>query len=115
MQHNPLLQLLEAELAFFESGGYGRPFRGSWRPTLLLRDSPTCFRAGLADGSEHCRNCKLWSLVPADRSQELIPCHHILLNDQGDTIQSLYRSGTQEALDHAYRGWLRKYVEQLKK
>jgi hypothetical protein len=36
------LAALKAELEFLDNGGYGRPFRSGWRPTLLLRDSPIC-------------------------------------------------------------------------
>ncbi len=36
-----LLDALKDQLAFFESGGYGFPYRGFWRPTLALRDLPT--------------------------------------------------------------------------
>ncbi len=113
MERNELLHVLKAELAFFESGEYGRPFRGSWRPTLLLRDSPTCLTAGFAGGRERCRACKLWPLVPSDKAQELVPCHHIPLNAQGETIAGLYRNGTQESLDRAYRDWLHRLLQQL--
>ena len=43
-----LLDALKDQLAFFESGGYGFPYRGFWRPTLALRDSPTCLNAVMA-------------------------------------------------------------------
>lgn len=113
MERNELLHVLKAELAFFESGEYGRPFRSSWRPTLLIRDSPTCLTAGIAGDGERCRACKLWPLVPSEKTQELIPCHHISLNAQGDTIADLYRSGTQGSLDRAYRAWLYACLQQL--
>ncbi len=113
MERIELLHLLKAELAFFEAGEYGRPFRSAWRPTLLIRDSPTCLTAGFAAGRERCRACKLWPLVPSDKTHERIPCHHIPLNAQGETIASLYRNGTQESLDEAYRGWLFSLLQQL--
>ena len=113
MKRDELLHLLKIELAFFEAGGYGRSFRSSWRPTLLIRDSPTCLIAGFADGRETCSACKLWALVPADKTQELIPCHYVRLNAQGDTIAGLYGNGTQESLDRAYRGWLYTFLQQL--
>ena len=112
MERNELLHLLRTELAFFESGGYGNPFRSSWRPTLLIRDSPTCLTAGFAAG-ERCRGCKLLSLVPPEKIQELIPCHHIPLNAQAETISSLYRNGSQESLDRAFRDWINTLLQQL--
>ena len=72
-------------------------------------------RPDLADGRETCRACKLWALVPADKTQELIPCHYVRLNAQGDTIAGLYGNGTQESLDRAYRGWLYTFLQQLEK
>lgn len=114
MERNELLHVLKAELAFFEAGNYGHPFRSSWRPTLLIRDSPTCLTAGSADGGERCHACRLWPLVPADKAQSLVPCHHIPLNAKGDTIAGLYRNGTQESLDRAYWSWLSTLVQQLK-
>jgi hypothetical protein len=113
MERTELLHVLKAELAFFEAGKYGRPFRSFWRPTLLIRDSPTCLTAGFAGGRERCRACKLWPLVPSDKAQELIPCHHIRLNTQGETIADLYRHGSQDSLDHAYREWLYTLLQQL--
>jgi hypothetical protein len=113
MERSELLHVLKAELAFFETGNYGRPFRGSWRPTLLIRDSPTCLTAGFPGGRERCHACKLWPLVPADKAQELIPCHYIPLNAQGRTIADFYRNGTQESLDRTYGEWLHTLLQQL--
>src|SRR5216683_336770 len=37
-----LLDVLKAELAFLEKGGYGRSPHESWRQPLIFEDSPTC-------------------------------------------------------------------------
>jgi len=44
--------------------------------------------------------------VPAERRSELLPCHHIRLNDACETVDTLYRTGTQEELEQALRNWL---------
>ena len=55
-----------------------------------------------------------FDFVPVPQRDTLIPCHHIPLNSNGDTVHSLYRKATQETLDHAVRNWLEATIEQLK-
>jgi hypothetical protein len=105
-QNHRLLQALKGELAFFESGGYGRCFRSDWRSTLLLRDSPTCINFSSAGALNPCRECPLFRLVPSNKRQEFIPCHYILLDSKGSTIAGLYRTGSQESLDRRFCEWL---------
>jgi hypothetical protein len=106
-QHNPhLLQALKAELDFFRSGGYGRAFRGGWRPTLLFRDSPTCTNFTSVGALNPCRECPLFPLVPSQKRNYAIPCHYIVLDADGATIARLYQSGSQKALDQSYSDWL---------
>jgi len=45
----------------------------------------------------------------------LAPCHQIALNEQGDTVASLYQNGTQEQLDQAVRKWLEATVDKLQR
>lgn len=105
IESHGLLQLLRKELAFFDSGGYGRTFRSQWRPTLLLRDSPACINNDT--GRENpCRECPLFPLVAPGQKGRLIPCHYIPLNKGGVTIADLYTQGSQESLDRLYRNWL---------
>jgi hypothetical protein len=101
-----LLKALTEEQAYFESGGYGRPFRNNWRPTLLFRDSPTCINFSSAGALNPCQECPLFSLVPCNKRSDAIPCHHISLDSEGNTIARLYRTGSQEALDQRFSDWL---------
>lgn len=112
-ENHELLQVLRNEIAFFDAGGYGRPFRSRWRPTLLLRDSPACINYGDSDRQNSCRDCPLFSLVAAGQQGRLIPCHHIPLNPQGETIADLYSLGSQELLDQFYRNWLQEKIQDL--
>ncbi len=101
-----LFRVLRDEAAFFDAEGYGKAFRSQWRPTLLLRDSPACINYRDSGQQNSCRDCPLFSMVPAEQQASLIPCHHIQLNPQGETIADLYTQGTQELLDQRYRNWL---------
>jgi hypothetical protein len=105
-RREPLLQALRTELAFFDAGGYGRPFRSEWRSTLLLRDSPVCIDYHSAGRQTSCRQCPFFSLVPAAKQNTAVPCHHIPLDGRGNTVASIYRAGTQKELDERYRDWL---------
>jgi hypothetical protein len=102
----PLRQALKTELAFFDKGGYGKPFRSGWRPTLLLRDSPVCLNFNTTGRQASCDQCPFFSLVPAADRDALLPCHHIPLDAKGNTIAGMYRKMTQQELDERYHNWL---------
>jgi hypothetical protein len=112
-ENQRLLQVLRNEAAFFDAGGYGRPFRSKWRPTLLLRDSPACINYRDTGWQHSCRECPLFSLAAADQRERLVPCHHIPLNLQGETVADLYVVGSQELLDQRYRNWLQEKIQDL--
>jgi len=101
-----LLQALKTELAFFDAGGYGQPFRGGWRPTLLLRDSPVCLNFNATGRQASCNHCPFFSLSPAADRDAILPCHDIPLDAEGTTIAGMYRKGTQKELDERYHNWL---------
>jgi len=51
--------------------------------------------------------------VPPEKREAKVPCRYIRLNERGDTIESLYRSGTQDELESAFRSWLTREIENL--
>jgi hypothetical protein len=106
-----LLQTLKTELAFFDAGGYGRPFRSGWRPTLLLRDSEACINYNSTGRQASCGDCPLFEMVPAAARNAIVPCHHIPLDARGHTIASIYRKNTQKDLDEHYREWLSALIQ----
>lgn len=108
-----LFRVLRNEAAFFDAGGYGKLFRSKWRPTLLLRDSPACINYNDAGRQNPCRECPLFAFVPLEKQDTLVPCHHIQLNPQGETIAGLYARGSQELLDQIYRNWLKEKIKDL--
>jgi hypothetical protein len=115
IENGRLLHLLSKELGFFNAGGYGQTFRSEWRPTLLLRDSPSCINYSESGRPNPCRECPLFLLVPSDKKDKLVPCHYIPLDDRGTTIAELYARGSQESLDRLYRSWLKDTTQKFKK
>jgi len=108
-----LLKALKHELTFLDQHGYGPPFRSSWRPTLLFRDSPICVNFNSSDPIRPCSACRLFQFVPEESRSAFIPCHRIPLNKNDETISKLYTSGTQRQLDTAYRQWLLRTIQEL--
>ncbi|MFY9790023.1 MAG: hypothetical protein WA474_15110 [Candidatus Sulfotelmatobacter sp.] len=107
-----LLEVLKFELEFLEQGGYGRLPREAWRPRFIFEDSPTCMNFNSKD-KEPCSDCLLMQFVPAEAREEQIPCIHILLSLSGDTLESLYRTGTQQEIEAALGAWLRTTIHRL--
>lgn len=104
--HN-VLDILRLELEFLELGLYRAPTPG--RPLLIFEDSPACSRCGAAT----CPNCALMQFVPSECRSEPVPCHHIRLNDARETVDSLYRTGTQEELEEVLGKWLSATIKKL--
>ena len=108
-----LLDVLKFELEFLEQGGYGRLPRESWRPRFIFEDSPTCMNFNSKD-REPCSECLLMQLVPAEARKEQTPCIHIPLSLTGETLESLYRTGTQQEIEERLGAWLRATIHRLK-
>ncbi len=51
--------------------------------------------------------------VPKQSVYEATPCHHIPLNNQGETVDSLYRTGTNEEIEEVLQNWLLDAIQQL--
>ena len=97
-----LLQVLKRELEFVEGGGYRSPQR--WGLALIFEDSPTCVRN--PDSNCPSSGCPLLRFVPTGHRSRPAACRYIALNDAGQTVDSLYRTGTQQQLEVALRDWL---------
>jgi hypothetical protein len=108
-----LVAVLKAELAFLESGGYWNVRSPSWRDPLIFEDSPTCLRYNRPQEARPCSKCALAQLVPADQTLKEVPCRHIPLNQEGETLESLYRSATQEKVESIVAKWLRAKICEL--
>jgi hypothetical protein len=108
-----VLETLRAELAFIESGGYRNPARAQWRPQFVFEDSPTCLNSDASKPRKPCSECVLAEFVPEGLDNKRIPCRYIPLNESGETIDSFYRTGTQEELEAAAIEWLKATIKRL--
>jgi hypothetical protein len=108
-----LLDVLKTELEFLTKGGYRHTARTAWRPQFMFQDSPTCLNFDSTRQPRPCGDCVLVQLVPADLRKARIPCRFITLNEQGETIDSFYRTGTQEELEAATARWLKTTIARL--
>ncbi len=108
-----LLQVLKAELAFLELGGYRSGPRFPWRPNFVFEDSPTCINFKDPEKNRPCNDCILMQLVPADRQTTRYPCRHIPLTQTGETVSSFYEWGTEAELEVALRNWLVRTIASL--
>ena len=60
-----------------------------------------------------CDECVLMQLVPPDQRGQKIPCRHIPLTDEGETLDYLYRCGTQLEIEAAMKKWLQATIQRL--
>jgi hypothetical protein len=98
-----MLKLVEMTAA---TAGY----RTSLQP---FRDSITCLNFG-RESLEPCDRCWLMKFVPPGYNQQVLPCHQIPLNVEGETVASLGRTGDRERLREAILGWLRSNITRMK-
>ena len=104
-----ILQALEDELEFLQKGYYRTLL--VWRLPFIFEDSPTCPK----DRWCACpaADCALMGFVPKESRHEAVPCRYIPLNEIGETVDSLYRTGTNEEIEQTLRSWLLKTIRQL--
>lgn len=107
-----ILDVLKAELAFLEKGGYASWPRPAQRLQHIFEDSPACMNYDFSTFAP-CSECVLIQLVPPEFHGNRIPCRHIPLNAEGHTLDSLYRYGGP--LEKTYGQWLRATIGHLEK
>jgi hypothetical protein len=111
-----LLHVLRTELEFLHAGGYRRVARAPWRAAFYFEDSPTCPKlVRFSPGVQPCRGCVLFQLVPGDAKTEPMPCRHIPMDEQGDTLDSMYRWATPLELRAVFEGWLQRMIARLER
>jgi hypothetical protein len=110
-----ILDVLKFELSFLEKGGYGRSPREPWRQPLVLEDSPTCMNYDSKTHPAPCDECILMQLVPPAERDQKVPCRHIPLTPEGETLDYFYRWGTQIEIEEAMKKWLVATIQRLEK
>jgi hypothetical protein len=113
-QATALLDALELELEIVERGGYEPSVREPRKELSILRDSASCLNYALEVREHPCSECWLIDFVPGEKHAESIPCHHIPLNDRGDTVASLGNRSSDPEVQEALKGWLRSAIQQLR-
>jgi len=108
-----LVAVLRAELTFLEQGGYRRGPRYPWRPNFVFEDSPTCINYQDKEEKQPCAECPLIDFVPQERRETRFPCRHIHLTERAETVNTFYEWGTEEELEVALRGWLKRTIQDL--
>jgi hypothetical protein len=110
-----LLDLLKQELLFVEQGGYGRSVHKPHEQTTVFQDSPTCLNFGEKERVHNCDQCLLTRLVPLEKTDAERPCHHIPLNEKGETIAELDAKGNDLRTQEAVAAWLKKIIYNLER
>ncbi len=108
-----ILELLKFELDFLEHGGYGRSVRTPWKPTSIFQDSLSCINFGDPARTRPCSECLLMDFVPPSARGEDVPCHHIVLNEKGETVDRIERYDNQQEVEDKFKRWLRQAIARL--
>jgi hypothetical protein len=107
-----LLDRLRFELGFIELGGYESSAHELRKELSIFLDSPSCLNYGSSAREHPCLECWLIQFVPPDKQCEAVPCHHIPLNERGETMAELAAGGRYRAQE-ALRRWLRAMIKNL--
>lgn len=110
-----ILDVLRFELRFLQDGGYGRSPQQPWRAPAIFEDSPSC--PNFCDPARPlpCESCLLEQFVPEGRKAESVPCRFIQLSKDKQTVEDLYRTGSQAEMEAALADWLRAQIEKIER
>ena len=108
-----MLDALKLELRFLETGGYEPSVHEPRQELRVFLDSPSCLNYALPVREHPCSECWLIDFVPAAQRGEPVPCHHIPLNKDGDTIAAMGKQGDNLNVQEAMGKWLRNKIEEL--
>lgn len=110
-----LIESLRRQLEFIERGGYRSPLHAPWRAQFMFEDSPTCINQDATGPLKPCGECPLIAFVPEEQRKKRVPCRYIPLNALGETVDSLYRTGTQKELETTVVAWLKSMISMLQR
>jgi len=109
------VDVLKKELELLQSGHYERLDNLQWRPALIFEDSPSCLNYTTPLDRGQCDGCVLMQFVPVEQRRQQIPCRHIVLTPEGETLDSLYRSCVMKDVHKAAEDWLRRTIVDLER
>ena len=110
-----ILDTLRFELGFMETGLYGLASRSPWGQPSIFQDSMICINYGDYRKNRPCAECALGAFVPPAYLSKTVPCHHIPLNQAGDTIDKLEWQADERGIEEVVKGWLRATIARLEK
>ena len=110
-----MLEELKLEREFVRRGGYHASVRDPRRQPTHLRDSVTCLNVNKSEDLEPCDRCFWYDLVPEERRDREMPCRHIPLDAQGNTVDSLDARGRREEAEEKLLVWLDSTIARLEK
>jgi len=110
-----ILDILRFELSFLQDGGYGCSPNAPWRAPAIFEDSPICPNFCDPARPHPCESCLLEQFVPEGRRSEAVPCRFIELTPRGESVEDLYRTGTQADMEEALADWLRAQIARIEK
>jgi len=108
-----VLDALKFELGFLELGGYSRSVREPRKAISIFRESVSCPNYASEVRTVPCAECFLMKFVTPGKENESLPCHHIPLNESGDTVASVESSSEDFEVQDAMRRWLRKKIAEM--
>lgn len=108
------LEVLQFELDFLQQGGYGRRVQEPTKPRVPFVDSPSCLNFLESNRPHACDGCVLMAFVPEGQRSESVPCHHIPLDPQGNTIAGLATTSDDPKIIATLEHWLRTAVDRLR-
>jgi hypothetical protein len=105
------LQTLRFELSYLELGGLERD-RAFSTVKSPFRESSACMNFGDPMRPHACSECSLYQFVPEEKRDEEAPCHHIPLNDSGETVAALINRDPRRMVV-VLEQWLRTTIAKL--
>jgi hypothetical protein len=109
-----MIEQLKFEIKMIEKGGYDPSVREPYQNPEIFRDSITCLNVGLEEKEHPCSSCFLSEFAPPEvRNSTGDICHKILLNEKGDTVESLKAGDDPYKLHATVLSWLKRTVAKL--
>jgi hypothetical protein len=106
-----MIEQLKFEIQMIENGVYYPSARNPLQNLNIFRDSTTCLNLGLEEKTHACTNCFLSEFAtPEARNSTDDICQKILLNEKGDTIESLKAEGDPHKLQATVLNWLMRTI-----
>jgi len=109
-----VLEQLRFELNYLEQIAQ-RAAAGEINAFEPFRKNPICPNFDDALNRHTCHECLLYDFVPESKRVEEIPCLHIVVTPEGESIQQLIDAGDQERLIGSTCAWLRETITHLER